>query len=373
MSLYGQEPEARLLTSFLARLEHRSVVDIGAERGAFAEELLRGGADQIYAIEPEPRNAEALRDRFRDPRVKVLELAASDTDGELSLHLSSAPSGEAITFGHTLLDRPDTDEIAWKETVLVQGRSLSSLVSTGELPARVGIVKIDTEGHDLAVVSGMGELDCDVLMVEHWVELPHSLGPCPWSTEEMVAALRDRGFSHFAFVVHRGEFVFMLWDDARLPVGAMGNVVFLHDRAVDRLLPDVLRCASDLAAGVVELGLVRANAASTRLEVIHSLEHAKERAAKAARKAATQQHRQAKITEEQLAEIREAVRQRDEIVEGLKSEHDLQAEAAAERLAVIEELTKERDLQAEAAEERLALIGRLRRSADPAPPPWSGK
>ena len=58
MSLYGQEPEARLLTSFLARLEHRSVVDVGAELGAFADELLRGGAEEIYAIEPEARNAD---------------------------------------------------------------------------------------------------------------------------------------------------------------------------------------------------------------------------------------------------------------------------------------------------------------------------
>jgi FkbM family methyltransferase len=283
MSLYGQEPEVRLLISLLARLEHRSVVDIGAERGAFAEELLCGGADQLYAIEPEPRNAAALRDRFRDPRVKILELAATDTDRELSLHLAVDASGDPIAFGHTVLDRPATDEIAWEGTALVPGRSLSSLVRAGELPTRVGMVKIDTEGHDLAVVAGMGELDCDVVMVEHWVELPRSLGACPWSTEEMVAALRDRGFSHFAFVVHRGEFVTLQWDDGTIPAGHMGNLVFIHDRVLDQLLPAIVTFASWLAEQAVATGEQHAAEAKKRSAVIESLERERTILSQAAR------------------------------------------------------------------------------------------
>jgi len=253
MDLYGQEPEARLLGAFISRLDHRSVIDVGAERGAFAEEMLRAGCDRVYAIEPEPDNAGFLRRRFQDDaRVSVHEYAISDADGQLELHKSVDPSGAPVTFGHTVLERPDTDEIAWRETITVTGRPLASLVDAGEVPGRVGILKVDTEGNDLAVVSGMGVLECDVVMVEHWTELPHALGPCPWTTEEMVSVLRPRGFSHFAFVVHRGEFVILKWDDGSVPSGHMGNLVFLHDRMVERLLPDVVECASTLAGGAVE-------------------------------------------------------------------------------------------------------------------------
>jgi hypothetical protein len=67
-------------------------------------------------------------------------------DGQLELHTSVSPDGAPVTFGHTVLDLPDTDAIAWRGKREVKARSLGSLVDGGEIPARVGIVKIDTEG-----------------------------------------------------------------------------------------------------------------------------------------------------------------------------------------------------------------------------------
>ena len=113
-------------------------------------------------------------------------------------------------------------------------------------------------------------------MVEHWSDLPRSLGPCPWKTAEMVSALRERGFSHFAFIVHRGEFVILKWDDGDVPDGHMGNLVFLHDRVVVSLLPDVLDCASSLAERAVEAGEMYAAAANERLAVIEDLARERE-------------------------------------------------------------------------------------------------
>ena len=273
MDLYGQEPEAHLLRSFVSRLDNRTIIDVGAERGSFAEQMLEGGATDIHVIEPEPANAQHMRELFDDvASVTVHEYAISDTDGQLVLRRSSDPSGDDVTFGHTLLERPDTDEIAWRDGVEVQGRSLASLVAARELPGRVGILKIDTEGHDFAVIEGMGDLEADVVMVEHWSNLPHSLGPCPWTSAEMVSALAQRGFSHYAFIAHRGEFVVVQWNDATVQDGHMGNIVFLHDRVVDRLLPDVLECASQLASGAVGVGEMYADAARARLALVERLE-----------------------------------------------------------------------------------------------------
>jgi FkbM family methyltransferase len=371
MDLYGQEPEVRLLGSFLPLLEHRSVVDVGAERGAFVHELLRAGADEVYAIEPEPENAAFLKKEFaKDDGVIVHEYAISETDGELELHKSGSPSGEHLTFGHTMLQRPDTEQIAWHETVRVRGRSLSSLVDAREIPTRVGILKIDTEGLDLAVVAGMGKLEADVVMVEHWAELPLSLGHCPWSTEEMVSALRDRGFGHFAFVVHQANFVNLQWDDGSVPVGQMGNLVFLHDRVLASLLPELIECASSLVKNAIakaeegaavaeslkvaeKLQILQAKASSQQLAAIEELKRERDLQANAAK--------------ERLAAIKKVERDLESqptMIEKLKAERDLQAKAAEERLLTVEKLAAERDLQAKAAAERLATIKKLERDLD---------
>jgi FkbM family methyltransferase len=273
VNLYGQEPEAFLLRSFLRRLDNRTIIDVGAERGSFADLMVEAGATKIYAVEPEPDNAQFLRERFQTTSsVIVHEYAISNTDGPLELHRSSAPSGEEVTFGHTLLERPDTDEIAWHDSVEVRGRSLASLVAAGELPARVGILKIDTEGHDFGVIEGMGDLEADVVMVEHWSNLPHSLGRCPWTGAAMVSALAQHGFSQHAFIVHRSEFVVLQWNDVTVEDGHMGNIVFLHDRVADRLLPELLACASELASAAVGVGEMYAAAAGERLALIARLE-----------------------------------------------------------------------------------------------------
>jgi hypothetical protein len=206
--------------------------------------------------------------------VTVHECAVTDRDGEFELHTSVDVDGRPVSFGHTLLDRAGTEEIAWSGSVSVIGRSLASLVNGGELPKQVGILKIDTEGSDLAVVTGMGPLECDVVMVEHWTYLPNSLGRCPWTIEEMHSALRPRGFSHFALIAHEQPFVILKWDDAELPVGHMGNLVFLHDKVLDQLLPEIVSCASSLAEDAVRTGQMYVDEAGKRLVVIEELERA---------------------------------------------------------------------------------------------------
>jgi hypothetical protein len=154
----------------------------------------------------------------------------------------------------------------------VKRRSLESLINAGEIPERTGILKIDTEGHDLAVVRGMGRLKADVVMVEHWTDLPKGLGVCPWSTADVVETLRARGFSHFAFIVHREDIATLQWDDGTVERGAMGNLVFLHDRVVPGLLPDLLECAGSLAETAVNAAKRYARVAGDRLKLVNELE-----------------------------------------------------------------------------------------------------
>jgi hypothetical protein len=170
----------------------------------------------------------------------------------------------------------------------------------------------------------MATIDCDVVVVEHWQDLPNSLGPCPWTADELLDLLRPRGFAHFAFVVHHGEFSSLLWDDASIDDGEVGNLIFVHDRCVDRLLPTFLECASNLARATAAFASSRASAAAERLSTLQTLG----------------------------AEV-----------EALARERDIQAAAAAERLEALEAVAAERDLQAGVAAERLEQLVALEREA----------
>jgi FkbM family methyltransferase len=287
VDLYGQETEVELLRSFVPRLEHRAMIDVGAELGSFTAAMLDAGVDAVHAFEPEPGNARMLREHFlNDARVTVHETAVGDGDGHALLHRSSSrDDGAPLTFGHSLLERSPGHEIAWGEPVTVEVRSLASLVAAGEVPARVGILKIDTEGNDLAVLRGLGDLDADVIMVEHWSDLPQNLGPCPWTIDDLTAVLGPRGLSQFAFVARERGFESLRWNDGRAAPGTAGNVVFVHDRVLAALLPELLAAASLLSMRTVEVGAMYADAAAERLTLVERIHGEAEQARAAAESA----------------------------------------------------------------------------------------
>jgi FkbM family methyltransferase len=354
MDLYGQDAELGLLSKLAVGLDNRSAIDVGAEQGALAAGMLDAGVQALHVFDPHPANAQALRTRFAgDPRVTVHECAVSDSDGEAELHVSTNPDGTPVSFGHTLLERDDTEEIAWTSTLPVARRSLHSLAQAGEIPRSVGILKIDTEGHDLAVVQGMGDLQAEVVMVEHWTYLPNGLGACPWSAQEMAAVLRERGFSHFAFVVHRGDFVTLKWDDGDVERGAMGNLVFIHDDALERLLPTVLECAGTFAERTVQTAHSYRRAADDRTTVIEELRRVvdeRSRVIEELNAAVADRSQRAQeletLANERLARIEElegVATDRLDLVNNLE-------QVAADRLAVVDELKQAADARLQALE-----------------------
>jgi FkbM family methyltransferase len=277
-SLYGQEPEFRFLARVIAKLDDRRVVDVGAERGSLVEAMLQAGATQVHAVEPAPDNVHELRERWTDDeRVFVHACAAGETDGAAELRLASDPDGSPLSWGHSLLQRRVTDVIEWTKTIPVDVRSLGSMAVSGEIPGRVGIVKIDTEGNDLAVARGMGTMDADLVMVEHWTKVTGSLGcttvriPCPWTPEELVETMKARGFNHFACVLRHGEFFTFKWNDANAEPEAFGNAIFIHDRVIDRVLSDVFELAGHISKLSADTGQMYAVAARERLALIERL------------------------------------------------------------------------------------------------------
>jgi FkbM family methyltransferase len=145
-SLMGEEP---ILADLLDRLGPDDVFfDIGANVGTyscFAAGQLDGG--RVVAFEPEPANADRLRDNAglngRDIDLRRIALSDSNGTGQLERNGSTPGAGQ-----HALARRPSLD------TVEVPQSTGDRLVTGGTLPVP-NVVKIDVEGAEMKVLDGL--------------------------------------------------------------------------------------------------------------------------------------------------------------------------------------------------------------------------
>ena len=162
-----------------------ALVDVGANIGWFTVigSRLIGEGGHVFAIEPEPRNLRLLRRNVSANRcrnVTVLPCAAG-TEGRARLFRSAENQGD-----HRL-------EVASCRTdsVEVEVRPLDILLADNSL--NIGVVKIDTQGSESAVLRGMRKLLAAHpkmrVVLEFW---PYGLAQCGSSAEELVGLLAER-------------------------------------------------------------------------------------------------------------------------------------------------------------------------------------
>lgn len=129
-------------------------VDVGANIGFFTvlAAHLVGPEGRVYAIEPVPANAQAVRrnlTRNGFSQGSVLEAGASNVAGRAKLMLAHHPGGATLSEHDTPPDLSGEIEI---QTV-----RLDDLVESGRLKAP-DFVKIDVEGFELEVIEGMAQV-----------------------------------------------------------------------------------------------------------------------------------------------------------------------------------------------------------------------
>jgi FkbM family methyltransferase len=176
------EPELALVSRFAD--PSRAFLDVGANTGVYLERAL-GRFAALYAVEPDPELAWYLERAFAG-RVTVLALALSSRPGHMPFYLPHH-AGQAIkTRGSLEADaNPGLDQTV--RTVPVA--TLDGL----DLPP-LGFVKIDVEGHELAVLEGGRERlrrDRPRLLIE--IEERHH----PGGSGRVFALLAELGYEAF--------------------------------------------------------------------------------------------------------------------------------------------------------------------------------
>jgi FkbM family methyltransferase len=122
-------------------------VDIGAHVGYYAEYFgqLVGPIGVVYAFEPHPSNFRLLIRNCRHlPQVKTIQVAVSDSSGEVLLFEHSTSSSS-----HALTDLSESGKTIPVRRVTLDGWSHENEVD------RIDVILIDVEGHELSVIRGM--------------------------------------------------------------------------------------------------------------------------------------------------------------------------------------------------------------------------
>jgi FkbM family methyltransferase len=137
------EAELKLLPTLVD--PKRPSVDAGANLGVYSYWLSRLSS-KVFAFEPHPAMAQFLR-RARLKNVEVHQVALSDAEGEATLHVPKF-DGLHGSAGHGSIGQQFEGTAV--EQIRVPLRRLDDVIGTSD----VGFVKIDVEGHELAMLAG---------------------------------------------------------------------------------------------------------------------------------------------------------------------------------------------------------------------------
>lgn len=245
---YQQETDIQLLVEMFQHLKNRIVIDIGAEKGTLVQVFLEQKCEAVYAFEPFPPSLAALRERFHgESRVHIFDYALGHQNEQRELHIAQDTSGNDYSYYHSLVLNAETSVIHWGKAIPVEVRTLDSLVAEGKIPARVGILKIDTEGNDLNVLRGLGGLTSDIVIVECWNALSGTLEDPPYTLSDLVNTMRPRGYNHYGYIKRNGVNETITLDTMQTEPGDWGNVIFVHDTQVQSLQPILRRAQQRLA------------------------------------------------------------------------------------------------------------------------------
>lgn len=175
------EPEMALLPQVCDR--RRISVDVGASLGTYTMHLLCY-SKACHAFEARPQQAAALAQLFAGSAVSVEAVALSDRPGTAELRMTPNDLGRSTIHGE--------NPLAGMRDVQVVSVPTRTLDSYGLRD--VAFVKIDVEGHELAVLRGADETlrrEQPVLLIE--IEERHSEGAVAHATD----FLRARRYSGF--------------------------------------------------------------------------------------------------------------------------------------------------------------------------------
>jgi FkbM family methyltransferase len=206
-----QYPEVQALRRFLSAFAVDCLIDVGANRGQYATMARKdvGYRGLILSFEPNPDVfAQLQRKAAADGKWQVFNMALSDFDGTASFNIMAADQFSSLKSPAGDQDAVFAERNKVTKTVEMQCRRIETLLP--ELMQSHGFscpfLKMDTQGHDLSVCEGAGEV------LDRMAGVQTELGVRPiydggTNYRQMIEWLEARGFAPSAFFANnKGHF-----------------------------------------------------------------------------------------------------------------------------------------------------------------------
>ena len=189
------------LAHILTTYQVESVLDVGAHQGEYAASLRACGyRGRIVSIEPVPESHAILTARAQDdPLWEVLPpMAVSDRPGPVEFHRSPESDLSSLLALREEI-QPILSSARPTQTLNVTALDLQSVFQTAAIPIEKTFLKLDTQGHDLAIVKSFSQSIESLIGIQ--VEL--SLVPI-YETEpewlEAILTLQTLGMTPILFI-----------------------------------------------------------------------------------------------------------------------------------------------------------------------------
>lgn len=178
----------------LPRLEYRSVIDGGANRGSFTDAFLQlHRPERLVLVEAIPELAEELRARYAGkPGVSVVSAALSDKNGEAPFEINRSDASSSLLPIDPRNSEWFSRDLRVDRTVQVPTKTLPALMDEQGLQA-VDLLKLDLQGAERFVLTG-GEAVLERVRVIYTEIFFEQLYAGAWLFWEMNEFLAGHGF-----------------------------------------------------------------------------------------------------------------------------------------------------------------------------------
>jgi FkbM family methyltransferase len=178
----------------LPRLEYRSVIDGGANRGSFTDAFLQlHRPERLILVEAIPELAEKLRERYADkPGISVVSTALSDRNGQAEFEINRSDASSSLLPIDPRNSQWFGRDLRIAQTISVPTMTLPALMEEQGLQA-IDLLKLDLQGAEGLVLTG-GEAVLDRIRVIYTEIFFEQLYAGAWLFREMDEFLGRRGF-----------------------------------------------------------------------------------------------------------------------------------------------------------------------------------
>jgi FkbM family methyltransferase len=192
--------QEELLAGLLDRLGVNVVLDVGANRGQFAQLVRRiGYTGRIVSYEPVSAHVARLREAAAaDPDWVVEDFALGDAESTADIHVSAGPGKlssllPSNAFGRARFENL-RDEVSTTETIRVRRLDAVFDRAVGDVDRPRVLLKLDTQGYDLPALAGAGRCVEDVVALQSEVSCIPIYDGMPHLTEQ-IATYEEAGFA----------------------------------------------------------------------------------------------------------------------------------------------------------------------------------